>query len=69
MAVTAPLATSALVALGGAIGIHGLGPETPEKIHIHDNLDWTEGCIALRNDEVHELRKFLSIGTRVVIHE
>ncbi|MEQ8662153.1 MAG: L,D-transpeptidase family protein, partial [Gammaproteobacteria bacterium] len=36
-------------ALGGAIGIHGIGEETPEKVHIHDNLDWTEGCIALRN--------------------
>ena len=56
-------------ALGGAIGIHGLGPETDKKIHIHDNLDWTEGCIALRNDEVQELRSFISIGTRVVIKQ
>lgn len=56
-------------ALGGAIGIHGLGKETPEKIHIHDNLDWTEGCIAMRNEEVHELRKFLRVGTRVKIRQ
>ncbi|MEQ8234706.1 MAG: L,D-transpeptidase [Gammaproteobacteria bacterium] len=56
-------------ALGGAIGIHGIGEETPEKIHIHDNLDWTEGCIALRNAEIHELRPFLTVGTRVVIRE
>lgn len=56
-------------ALGGAIGIHGIGEETPEKIHIHDQLDWTEGCIALRNKEIHELRAFLGIGTRVVIKE
>jgi murein L,D-transpeptidase YafK len=56
-------------ALGGAIGIHGIGEETPEKIRIHDNLDWTEGCIALRNAELRELRRFLTVGTRVVIRE
>lgn len=55
--------------LGGAIGIHGLGLETDKKIHIHDNLDWTEGCIALRNDQIQDLRNFISIGTRVVIKE
>jgi len=56
-------------ALGGAIGIHGIGEETPDKVLIHDNLDWTEGCIALRNAEIHELRPFLGVGTRVVIRE
>ncbi|MEX2481194.1 MAG: L,D-transpeptidase [Gammaproteobacteria bacterium] len=56
-------------ALGGAIGIHGIGEETPDKLIIHDNLDWTEGCIALRNAEIHELRPFLGLGTRVVIRE
>ena len=56
-------------ALGGAIGIHGIGAETPEKLHIHTNLDWTEGCIALKNHEVHRLRPYLGVGTRVVIAE
>lgn len=56
-------------ALGGAIGIHGIGEETAEKLNIHDSLDWTEGCIALRNAEVRELRPFVSVGTRVVIRE
>ena len=56
-------------ALGGAIGIHGIGPETPEKLHIHEHLNWTEGCIALRNNEIHELRPYVGIGTRVVIIE
>lgn len=55
--------------LGGAIGIHGIGEETPERILIHDNLDWTEGCIALRNADLHELRAFIDVGTRVVIRE
>ncbi len=56
-------------ALGGAIGIHGIGPETPKKLHIHENLNWTEGCIALRNSEIHDLRPYVRIGTRVVIIE
>lgn len=55
--------------LGGAIGIHGIGPETPEKLRIHENLNWTEGCIALKNEEIHELRPYIRIGTRVVIRE
>ena len=55
--------------LGGAIGIHGIGPETPEKLRIHEKLNWTEGCIALRNEEIHELRPYIRIGTRVVIRE
>ncbi|MEM7543033.1 MAG: L,D-transpeptidase, partial [Pseudomonadota bacterium] len=53
--------------LGGAIGIHGIGVETPEKIRIHTNLNWTEGCIALRNSEVQELLRYIDIGTRVTI--
>ena len=55
--------------LGGAIGIHGLGEETPEKVHIQNKLDWTQGCIALRNHDLHELRSFIDVGTRVVIIE
>lgn len=56
-------------ALGGQIGIHGIGEINPEKIHIHEALDWTEGCIALTNEEVHELRRYVSVGTVVVIKE
>lgn len=54
-------------ALGGYIGIHGLGDVTDEKLQIHDMHNWTDGCVALRNDEVNELRKYLSIGTKVTI--
>jgi len=55
--------------LGGAIGIHGIGDETRKKLRIHDALDWTEGCIALTNTEIQELRKYVKLGTRVVISE
>jgi len=53
--------------LGGAIGIHGIGEETQEKLKIHQNIDWTEGCIALRNEEVEELSQYVSVGTEIHI--
>ena len=55
--------------LGGAIGIHGIGNETQKKLLIHRNIDWTEGCVALRNFEVRELKPFVSIGTKVIISD
>lgn len=54
-------------ALGGAIGIHGIGNETPDKISIHKIADWTQGCIAMRNDEVDELSRYIQVGTQVKI--
>ncbi len=55
--------------LGGYIGIHGLGEENPEKISVHKSSNWTEGCIALTNKEIIELKQFVDIGTKVVIRE
>jgi murein L,D-transpeptidase YafK len=56
-------------ALGGAIGIHGVGIENSKKLKIHTNMDWTNGCIALTNAEISELRRYVSRGTEVVIVE
>ncbi|MCI0510408.1 L,D-transpeptidase-like protein [Chromohalobacter marismortui] len=50
--------------LGGYIGIHGLGAGDPE---IHRLFNWTEGCVAVTNDQIDELTRLVSIGTRVVI--
>jgi len=55
--------------LGGAIGIHGIGVETKDKLEIHEFADWTKGCIALRNDEIEQLTKYISKGTQVTITE
>jgi len=55
--------------LGGYIGIHGLGEITKKKLKIHNTYNWTEGCIAIRNEEISELRKYVSIGTRIIIKE
>ncbi len=50
--------------LGGRIGIHGLGTRDEE---LHRITNWTQGCIALTNDEIDELAQWVEIGTRVVI--
>ena len=44
--------------LGGFIGIHGLGITNEEKLNIHESFNWTEGCIALTNEEINELKNF-----------
>jgi murein L,D-transpeptidase YafK len=56
-------------ALGGYIGIHGIGEITGEKLEIHEAFNWTEGCVALKNEDINELRKYVSLGTMVVIRE
>ncbi len=56
-------------ALGGYIGIHGLGESTEKRLEIHESFNWTEGCIALKNSEINALRQYVSIGTRVTIKE
>ncbi len=53
--------------LGGSIGIHGIGEENEEKLALHRDENWTQGCIAMRNDEIDQLRKFVHIGTPVII--
>jgi murein L,D-transpeptidase YafK len=55
--------------LGSAIGIHGLGEENADKLKVQRNLDWTQGCIALTNRDVNELRNYVTVGTKVVIRE
>ncbi len=56
-------------ALGGAIGIHGIGAVTQQKWDIHQNVDWTEGCIALTNEQIDTLQEYVGVGTKVVITE
>lgn len=53
--------------LGGAIGIHGIGEETSDKLEIHQLANWTQGCIALRNNEVEQLTQYIDKGTTVTI--
>ncbi len=50
--------------LGGFIGIHGLGHADP---HIHKAMNWTQGCIALTNEQIERLVRWVKIGTPVEI--
>lgn len=50
---------------GGGIAIHGTWPGSD---YVIDNfLNWTEGCISLRNTDVEELYELLPPGTKVTI--
>jgi murein L,D-transpeptidase YafK len=51
-------------ALGGAIGIHGLGSADPD---IHGRYHWTQGCVAVTNAQIDRLAELVGVGTRVVI--
>jgi murein L,D-transpeptidase YafK len=55
--------------LGGFIGIHGIGVTNEKKLTIHNAINWTQGCIAITNEEINLLRKYVDIGTRVIIYE
>ena len=50
--------------LGGQIGIHGVGDGDP---FVHANTDWTNGCVALTDEQVKRLLNWVKVGTRVEI--
>ena len=50
--------------LGGNLGIHGIGKG---DIEVHKQYNWTNGCIALTNEQVDRLTKWIRVGTSVDI--
>jgi murein L,D-transpeptidase YafK len=50
--------------IGGEIGIHGV-PNDSDSL-IDEGIDWTLGCISLRNDDVTDLYKCINKST--IIH-
>ena len=50
--------------LGGYLGIHGIGAGDPR---IHEEFNWTNGCIATSNEQVDDMARWIHIGTRVVV--
>ncbi|MGE5320392.1 MAG: L,D-transpeptidase family protein [Hyphomicrobiaceae bacterium] len=51
-------------ALGGQLGIHGIGRGDPAVQHV---VNWTDGCVALSNRDIRLLSRWVQVGTRVVI--
>lgn len=50
--------------IGGSIGIHGLGNADET---IHKIMNWTHGCIAITNEQVDQLGRWIRKGTRVKV--
>ncbi len=52
---------------GSAVGIHGTGAHLRWLGRLHARFHWTNGCIALRDQEIDEIEPFIGRGTRVTI--
>jgi len=53
--------------IGGGIAIHGTWPN--DDLVVDDFTNWTQGCIALKNEDLDELESYLPIGTKVMIRK
>jgi murein L,D-transpeptidase YafK len=53
--------------IGGGIAIHGTWPHDDMAVDLYQN--WTNGCIALKNEDVDELYAMLPVGTTVTIEK
>lgn len=52
---------------GGAIKIHGLRNGTSLIGKFHRWMDWTQGCLAVTDEEINELYKAVAVGTPIEI--
>ena len=55
------------VSPGGEIMLHGLPKEYAWVGKAHTLHDWTDGCIAVTNEEMDELWKLVPVGTPIEI--
>lgn len=52
---------------GGDIMIHGLPDRFASVGALHRQQDWTEGCVAVTNDEIEEIWRSVPDGARILI--
>lgn len=52
---------------GNGIMIHGLPNKLGELGRLHRRWDWTDGCIAVTNEEMDEIWELISDGTPIEI--
>jgi murein L,D-transpeptidase YafK len=55
------------VSPGGDIMLHGLSKEYAWVGKAHTLHDWTDGCVAVTNDEMDEIWKLVPVGTPIEI--
>jgi lipoprotein-anchoring transpeptidase ErfK/SrfK len=53
--------------IGGEIGIHGV-PWNMDYL-IDDRMNWTLGCISLKNDDINDFYPCILEGTLVIIEK
>lgn len=56
------------VSPGGLIMLHGLPNGVPAERIGHPRRDWTDGCIALTNEEMDEIWARVEDGTTIIIY-
>jgi murein L,D-transpeptidase YafK len=52
---------------GGGIMIHGTGEEYEWMGKLHASINWTDGCIAVTNEEIEEIWNLVPDGTLIEI--
>lgn len=52
---------------GGDIMIHGLPDQFASVGALHRQQDWTEGCVAVTNEEIEEIWRAVPDGARILI--
>ncbi|EKM28106.1 L,D-transpeptidase catalytic domain protein [Vibrio harveyi] len=55
------------VSPGGEIKIHGLKNGETQSPQFIQSFDWTNGCIAITNEEMDEFIKLVKMGTPITI--
>jgi murein L,D-transpeptidase YafK len=55
------------VSPGGDIMIHGLPPRFHKVGALHRQWDWTDGCIAVTDEEIEEIWPLVPVGTKIEI--
>jgi murein L,D-transpeptidase YafK len=55
------------VSPGGDVEIHGLGAKWGWLGAKHRLTDWTDGCVALTNEEIDEIYPLINVGATVEI--
>ena len=53
---------------GGDIMIHGLPDAFADVGALHRQQDWTEGCVAVTNEEIEEIWGAVPNGAKILIH-
>lgn len=61
-------ATELGVSPGGNIKIHGLKNDNSKPPQFVQSFDWTNGCIAITNDQMDELLALVDVGTPIYIY-